>query len=289
MFIRTAETNPDLEGFRTEVRAFCEERLSAQTRRRHALGQHIDRDEYGAWMRQLGARGWLTGRWPEEHGGLGWSPEQFAVFSEELGRADAPPVVPFGVTMVGPVIYTFGTDAQKQRHLPGIARHDTWWCQGYSEPGAGSDLASLAEDPCGCARAIEYVVNGAEDLDQPSPTWADMDFLPGAHRQRACKKQEGISFLLIDMTSRRNHHATRSSAWTKAVTHLNEVEFNEVRVPVAESLIGEENKGWTYAKALFGSERAGVADVAEVSRVTMGGSASRRSRPRQENEPTACS
>ncbi|MEM7254436.1 MAG: acyl-CoA dehydrogenase family protein, partial [Pseudomonadota bacterium] len=158
MFIRTAETDPALETFRAEVRAFCAEKLEPATKRKQELGQHIEQEEYGNWLRALGERGWLTGKWPKEHGGLGWEPEQYAIFSEELGRASAPGLHPFGVTMVGPVIYTFGTPEQREKYLPGIIKHDTWWCQGYSEPGAGSDLANLQ------TRAVRdgdhYVVNG---------------------------------------------------------------------------------------------------------------------------------
>jgi alkylation response protein AidB-like acyl-CoA dehydrogenase len=173
MFIRADEPDPTLDDFRSEVRAFLNNELPQQTREKQAKGQHIDRDEYGEWLRRLGDKGWLAGKWPEEHGGLGWEPDKYAIFSEELGRADAPPIVPFGVTMVGPVIYTFGTEEQKKKYLPGIIKHETWWCQGYSEPGAGSDLANLQ------TRAVRdgdhYVVNG-QKIWTSYAHWADMMF-----------------------------------------------------------------------------------------------------------------
>ncbi|MCB1511332.1 MAG: acyl-CoA dehydrogenase family protein, partial [Hyphomicrobiaceae bacterium] len=140
MFFRSIERDASLDEFRAEVRAFCERELPAEIRRKQAAGQHVEKPEYDEWLKRLGKRGWNTGRWPVEHGGLGWSPEQYLAFCEELGRAGAPPLVTFGTTMAGPVIYTFGTEKQKQQHLPGIIKNDVWWCQGYSEPGAGSDL-----------------------------------------------------------------------------------------------------------------------------------------------------
>lgn len=259
MFIRTAQADSSLDEFRAEVRAFCEQNLPQETRRKQELGQHIDRQEYGDWMRQLGSRGWLAGKWPKEHGGLEWGPEQSAVFSEELGRASAPPIVPFGVTMVGPVIYTFGTDEQRERYLPGITQHETWWCQGYSEPGAGSDLASLR------TRAVrdgdDYIVNG-QKIWTSFAHWADMMFCL-VRTNPDVKKQEGISFLLIDMNT--PGVTVRPIIGITKGHHLNEVFFEDVRVPVA-NLIGEEGRGWTYAKFLLGNERVGVADMGKFER-----------------------
>ncbi len=259
MFIRRAEADPSLHDFRMEVRAFCAKELPAETRRKQALGLLIDRDEYGAWLQRLGARGWLTGKWPKAHGGLDWSPDQYAIFSEELGRADAPPLVPFGVTMVGPVIYTFGTEEQKQKYLPGIIKHETWWCQGYSEPGAGSDLANLQ------TRAVRdgehYVVNG-QKIWTSYAHWADMIFCL-VRTDTQVKKQEGISFLLIDMNT--PGITVRPIIGITKGHHLNEVFFEDVRVPV-ENLIGEENKGWTYAKFLLANERVGVVDIGKFER-----------------------
>ncbi|MEM7403847.1 MAG: acyl-CoA dehydrogenase family protein [Pseudomonadota bacterium] len=259
MFIRTAQDDPSLDAFRAQVRAFCEDNLPEDLRRKQELGQHLDREEYGDWLRQLGQKGWLTGKWPKAHGGLEWGPEQSAIFSEELGRASAPPIVPFGVTMVGPVIYTFGNDEQRQRYLPGITRHDTWWCQGYSEPGAGSDLASLR------TRAVRdgdhYVVNG-QKIWTSYAHWADMMFCL-VRTDPDVKKQEGISFLLIDMNT--PGITVRPIIGITKGHHLNEVFFEDVRVPV-ENLIGEEGRGWTYAKFLLGNERVGVADIGKFER-----------------------
>ncbi len=259
MFIESAAPDTSLDGFRAEVRTFLEGELPAETRQKQALGQKIDRDEYGDWMRKLGDKGWLAAKWPKEHGGLDWSPEQSAIFSEELGRADAPPVVPFGVTMVGPVIYSFGTDEQKARYLPGIAKHETWWCQGYSEPGAGSDLANLQ------TRAVRdgdhYVVNG-QKIWTSYAHWADMMFCL-VRTDTEVKKQEGISFLLIDMNT--PGIDVRPIIGITKGHHLNEVFFEDVRVPV-ENRIGEEGKGWTYAKFLLGNERVGVADIGKFER-----------------------
>ncbi|MBT6273452.1 MAG: pimeloyl-CoA dehydrogenase large subunit, partial [Chromatiales bacterium] len=238
---------------------FFEEQLPSETQAKQALGQHIDRDEYGAWLQRLGARGWLTGKWPQEHGGLGWEPEQVAVFSEELGRANAPPIVPFGVTLVGPVINAFGTPEQKAKYLPGIMKHETWWCQGYSEPGAGSDLANLQ------TRAVrdgdDYVVNG-QKIWTSYAHWADMMFCL-VRTDPNVKKQEGISFLLIDMNT--PGITVRPIIGITKGHHLNEVFFEDVRVPVA-NLIGEEGKGWSYAKFLLGNERVGVAEIGKFER-----------------------
>src|SRR5262245_59137940 len=130
MFIHAVQHNSELDAFRAEVRALCAREIPAQVQRKQARGQHLEKSEYDAWLKRLGARGWLTGKWPKEEGGLGWSPEQFLAFQEELGRAGAPPLVSFGPTMAGPVIYTFGTPEQKQKHLQDIIRNNKWWCPG---------------------------------------------------------------------------------------------------------------------------------------------------------------
>jgi alkylation response protein AidB-like acyl-CoA dehydrogenase len=257
MFIRSVQHNPELDAFRAEVREFCRTEMPAEVRRKQARGQHLERHEYDTWLKRLGARGWLTGKWPKEHGGLGWSPEQFLAFQEELGRAGAPPFVSFGPTMAGPVIYTFGAPEQRAKYLPGIIRHDTWWCQGYSEPGAGSDLASLK------TRAVRdgehYVVNG-QKIWTSMAHWADMMFAL-VRTDPDAKKQEGISFLLIDMNT--PGITVRPIIAINLGHHLNEVFFENVRVPVANR-IGEENKGWTYAKFLLANERVGTVDVSKM-------------------------
>jgi len=257
MFIRAVQHNTALDSFRAEVREFCANEIPPEVRLKQALGQHLERHEHDAWLKRLGSRGWLTGKWPKEHGGLGWQPEQFLAFQEELGRAGAPPLVSFGPTMAGPVIYTFGTPEQKRKYLPGIINNDTWWCQGYSEPGAGSDLANLK------TRAVRdgdhYIVNG-QKIWTSMAHWADMMFALVRTDPRA-KKQEGISFLLVDMKS--PGITVRPIIGITLGHHLNEVFFEDVHVPV-ENLIGQENKGWTYAKFLLANERVGNVDIAKL-------------------------
>jgi len=257
MFIRSVERDTSLDAFRAEVRDFCERELPPEVRRKQALGQHLERHEYDTWLKRLGAKGWITGKWPKEHGGLGWSPAQTLAFNEELGRADAPPLVPFGVNMAGPVIYTFGTEEQKRTYLPGIIRNDTWWCQGYSEPGAGSDLAALK------TKAVRdgdhYVVNG-QKIWTSLAHWADWMFCL-VRTDDGGKKQEGISFLLIDMKT--PGITVRPIIAITMSHHLNEVFFDDVRVPV-ENLIGQEGKGWTYAKFLLANERVGNVEISRL-------------------------
>jgi len=259
MFIRTVERDATLEAFRTEVREFCERELPTKTRENQELGRHIEKQDYDAWLKILGAKGWLTGKWPKEHGGLGWSPEQHVIFTEEIGRAGAPPIVPFGVTMVGPVIYTFGTDEQKAQYLEGIRKSNAWWCQGYSEPGAGSDLASLKTSAV--RDGDDYVVNG-QKIWTSYAHWADMMFCL-VRTDSSGKKQQGISFLLIDMKTP-GVTVRPIIAITKG-HHLNEVFFDDVRVP-AKNLVGEEGKGWTYAKFLLANERVGNVETGKFER-----------------------
>jgi alkylation response protein AidB-like acyl-CoA dehydrogenase len=259
MFIRSAQSDPAIEKFRAEVREFCESELPKETSRKVSMGLHLEKGEYDAWLKKLGAKGWLTGKWPKKHGGFDWSPEQYMVFTEELGRAESPPLMPFGPIMAGPVIYTFGTDEQRERFLPGIRRNDVWWCQGYSEPGAGSDLAGLK------TRAVRdgdhYVVNG-QKIWTSQAHWADWIFCL-VRTSSEGKKQDGISFLLIDMKT--PGIEVRPIISIALGHHLNEVFFTDVRVPIANR-IGEENKGWTYAKFLLANERVGTADMAKFER-----------------------
>ncbi len=245
--------------FRDEVRAFIAENYPAALRGKQDLGEELGREDYLLWHRVLHARGWVAPAWPKEYGGPGWNATQRYIFSEELARADTVPVLPFGINMVGPVIYTFGTDAQKARFLPRILSGEDWWCQGYSEPGAGSDLASLR------TRAERdgdhYIVNGQK-------TWttlaqhADWGFFL-VRTDPAAKPQEGISFLLIDMKS---PGITVRPIITLGGEHeVNEVWLENVRVPV-ENRVYEENRGWTCAKFLLAHERTGIAGVARSKR-----------------------
>ncbi len=246
--------------FREEVREFFAENLPpaiAEIVRR--TPSYVSKDDMIAWQKKLYRKGWIAPGWPVEYGGTGWTPVQKFIYDEEYQIADAPRISSFGITMVGPVIYTFGTPEQKQRYLTKILSSDEFWCQGYSEPGSGSDLASLQ------TRALrggdEYVVNGQKIWTSQAHR-ADMMFCL-VRTDPNVKKQEGISFLLIDMKS---PGLTVKPIITMDGGHyLNEVFFDDVRVPV-ENRIAEENKGWTYAKFLLGHERTGIAGVSKSKR-----------------------
>ena len=249
---------PEDLAFRDEVRAFFAEAYDADLQAR-LNNLETFKDAVIDWQKRLYKQGWIAPGWPKEYGGTGWNATQKFIFETERSAAGIRDVIPFGLNMVGPVIYAFGNEEQKERFLPGILQSDDWWCQGYSEPGAGSDLASLK------TRAVregdEYVVTGAK-IWTSYAQYADWIFCL-VRTSSEGKKQNGISFLLIDMNSPGikvnpivsidNHHS------------LNEVEFNDVRVPVA-NLIGEQDKGWTYAKALLAHERTAIAGVADSKR-----------------------
>ncbi len=211
------------------------------------------------YQRRLNAKGWMAPGWPVEYGGQDWSAPQHFIFNAERGKVGAPAPIPFGVTMVAPVIYTYGTEEQKARFLPRILNSDDWWCQGYSEPGAGSDLASLQ---CKAERDGEdYIVNGSKIWTSFAQA-ADWIFCL-VRTDNSGRKQEGISFLLIDMKT--PGVTVKPIETIDGVHHLNEVFFEDVRVPV-ENRIGEEGKGWTYAKSLLVHERLSIAEVAESKR-----------------------
>lgn len=245
---------PEDIAFRDEVRRFAADALPESIRRKQAAGIHLDKADIVRWHRILYEKGWVAPNWPAEYGGAGFSPLQRHIFERETARAGAPWVLPFGVQMVGPVIMAFGAPEQKARFLPRILSCDDVWCQGYSEPGAGSDLASLR------TRAVRdgdhYVVNGQKTWTSYAH-WADMIFCL-VRTSTEGKPQEGISFLLIDMKS---PGVTVNPIVTIGGRHeVNDVFFDDVRVPVANR-VGEENKGWTYAKYLLRFERAGSAEV----------------------------
>ncbi len=195
MFVWSVAHDNRLDAFREEIREFCRTNIPPESRRKQEKSQHLGRHEYDGWLKLLGERGWLTGKWPNEYGGLGGEPEQLLDFEEELGRAGAPPLINFGINLAGAVIFTVGKDEQKKEYLNDIAKNNTWWCQGYSEPGAGSDPASLK------TRAVRdgdhYVVNGQKTRTSWAH-WADMMFAL-VRTDTTVKKQAGISFLLIDM------------------------------------------------------------------------------------------
>ena len=250
---------PEEIAFRDEVRTFFRENLPEDIRRKLIDGEHIDKSDMVRWTRILNEKGWAVPHWPVEYGGTGWDPMRQYIFLEELQKTPAPSPLPFGVNMVGPVIYTFGNEDQKKRFLPRIANLDDWWCQGFSEPGAGSDLASLktravrVSDPKG---GDHYIVNGQKTWTTLAQ-YADWIFCL-VRTDSEAKKQEGISFLLIDMKT--PGIEVRPIVTIDGGREINEVFFTDVKVPV-ENLVGQENKGWDYAKFLLGNERTNIARV----------------------------
>src|SRR5215470_18090806 len=245
---------PEEIAFREEVRAFLRTALPDPIRRKMVAGRRLSKEDLVSWQRILNAKGWAVSHWPVEWGGTGWSPVREYIYREELQQAPAPDPLPFGVNMVGPVIIAFGSEAQKHRYLPRIANLDDWWCQGFSEPGAGSDLASLRTS----ARrdGDHYIVNGQKTWTTTAQ-YADWIFCL-VRTDPAAKKQQGISFLLIDMKA--PGITVRPIQTIDGGHEVNEVFFDDVRVP-AQNRVGEENKGWDYAKFLLGNERFGIARV----------------------------
>ncbi len=240
--------------FRDEIRAWVAANLPKDISHKVHNALHLTRVDMQRWAKILGKQGWHGWGWPKEFGGPGWNVIQRHLFEEECALAGAPRVAPFGPVMVAPVIMAFGTHEQQERHLPGIMSGDVWWSQGYSEPGAGSDLASLN---CKAERKGDiYLVNGQK-------TWTTLgqygDWIFCLVRtSNEGKRQAGISFLLIDMKSK--GVSVKPIIMLDGGHEVNEVWFDDVEVPV-ENLIGEENKGWTYAKHLLAHERTNIADV----------------------------
>jgi pimeloyl-CoA dehydrogenase large subunit len=245
---------PEEIAFRDEVRAFFKASVPETVRRKMSESRHLAKEDFVAWQRILNKRGWATPHWPVEWGGTGWSPTQQYLFMDEMQQAPAPPPLQFGVNMLGPVLIAFGNEKQKRHFLPRIANIEDWWCQGFSEPGAGSDLASLRTSAK--RDGDHYVVNGQKTWTTLAQ-YADWIFCLVRTNPEA-KKQEGISFLLIDMKSK--GITVRPIVTIDGGREINEVFFDDVRVPV-ENLVGEENKGWDYAKFLLGNERVGIARV----------------------------
>ncbi len=242
------------QSFREEIRAWVAKSLPAELSHKVHNALHLTKQDLQGWARILGQKGWHGWGWPKQFGGPGWNAIQQHLFEEECALAGAPRVIPFGPVMVAPVIMAFGTPAQQQRFLPGIMSGEVWWSQGYSEPGSGSDLASVK---CKAERKGDYyIVNGQK-------TWTTL----GQHgdwifclvrTSNEGKPQTGISFLLIDMKS--PGVTVRPIVLLDGEAEVNEVWFDNVEVP-ADQLIGEENKGWTYAKHLLAHERTNIADV----------------------------
>ena len=245
---------PEQDAFRTQVRDFLARSLPAPIRHKVLNGLHLSKADMVDWQKILFTRGWGAAGWPTQYGGPGFSPIEEYIFEEECALAGAPRQLPFGLKMVAPVIMAFGSAGQCARFLPRIASGEDWWCQGYSEPGSGSDLASLR---CKAERdGDHYVVNGQK-------TWTTL----GQHADwifclvrtdPAAKPQAGISFLLIDM--RTPGITVKPIILMDGAHEVNEVFFDNARVPV-ENRVGEENKGWTYAKFLLGHERVNIAGV----------------------------
>jgi alkylation response protein AidB-like acyl-CoA dehydrogenase len=242
------------QAFREEVREFLRDCVPDEIKARGRLGKHFDKRDQVTWMRALNEHGWLGVGWPKEYGGTGWSAVQKHIFDEECAVAGTPWVLPFGVHMVAPVIIKFGTAEQKARFLPRILSVEDWWCQGYSEPNAGSDLASLKT--LAMRDGDHYVVNGQK-------TWtttgqhADWMFCLVRTDVQA-QAQRGISFLLIDMKS--PGITVRPIITLDGEHEVNEVFLDNVRVPV-ENLVGRENEGWTCAKYLLTHERTSIAGI----------------------------
>ncbi len=252
--------SPEEAAFREDVRSWLASNLPRDLKDKVASYAHLSKDDLLRWHRILAKQGWVAPAWPKEWGGTGWNVVQRYIFEEELGYAGAPPLIPFGLTMCAAVLLRFGTEAQKKRFLPRIYDGDDFWCQGYSEPGSGSDLASLK------TKAIKdkdsYVVNG-QKIWTTLAHYADWIFClvrtdPGVER-----RQEGISFLLIDMKT--PGITVRPLILMDGAHEVNEVFFDDVAVP-AENLVHEEGKGWTVAKYLLGYERMNTGRIGESRR-----------------------
>jgi alkylation response protein AidB-like acyl-CoA dehydrogenase len=236
------------EQLRGEIREFVRTTMPSDILRKSSQHLMLNKDEYVRWMQALQSRGWAVGHWPSEYGGLGWSTLERFVFEDELGRAGCPWIIPFGVKYVGPVIYTFGSEAQKERFLPPIVAAQEWWAQGYSEPGAGSDLSGLRTTAI--RDGDHYIVNGQKAWTTYAQ-WADWMFCL-VRTSREERPQQGISFLLIDMRS--PGVSVQPVRTMDMCHHVNEVWLQNVRVPVANR-VGAEGDGWALARFLLVNER----------------------------------
>ncbi|WP_340108050.1 acyl-CoA dehydrogenase family protein [Pikeienuella sp. HZG-20] len=243
------------QAFRDEVRGYLAEHLSPRLSEKVAENKRLTKADLVEWHDLLNAKGWLAWHWPKEYGGADWTPVQAHIFHEEIVFANAPRIVPFGVNMLAPVLIKFGTKEQKDHYLPKILTSEHWWCQGYSEPGSGSDLASLKTEAV--RDGDHYVVNGQK-------TWTTLGHIADhifclVRTKKDGKPQEGISFLLIPMDT--PGVEVRPIITLDGEHEVNEVFLTDVRVP-AGNLVGEENKGWTLAKYLLTYERTGIAGAA---------------------------
>ncbi len=246
--------------FRDEVRGWLRENLAADLREKVVSGRDLGREDLLRWHRTLARKRWIAPGWPEEWGGTGWSLTQRSIFDEECGFAGTPPLISFGLAMCGPVLLRFGTDAQKKRFLPRIYDGEDVWCQGYSEPGSGSDLASLKTSAV--RKGDRYVVNG-QKIWTSGAHYADWIFCLVRTDSGSPRRQEGISFLLFDMKT--PGITVRPLMLMASTHHVNEVFFDNVEVP-AENLVFEEGKGWTVAKYLLGYERMNTGRIGTSKR-----------------------
>lgn len=245
----------DLE-FQREVRAWFQANTPEALKRKVVTGEMLQKDDIVNWQRKLDDRGWLVTGWPKEYGGPGWTPTQRYIYDLERAAANAPVGLSMGVIMLGPVLIAFGTPEQKAQYLPRIRRCEDWWCQGYSEPGAGSDLASLKT--AAVSDGDDYVINGSK-IWTTYAHWATHMFCL-VRTANTGKKQEGISFLLIEMD--RPGIEVRPIVSIDGEHHLNQVFFTDVRVPKS-NLVGREGQGWDIAKYLLTHERTSIAGVAD--------------------------
>jgi hypothetical protein len=269
--------SPEERAFRDEVRSFIAERLPDDIRRKVQAGDPLVKDDYARWHRILSERGWVAPNWPKQYGGTGWTPVQKHIFEEEVSYGWAPRLLPFGLSMVAPVIIEFGNDEQRARYLPKIHTGEEFWCQGYSEPGSGSDLASLqtrAERRTVTPNASNvtapsvtlslskgepqdtYVINGTKTWITAAQ-WADWIFVLARTSQEQ-KKQDGISFILVDMTT--PGVTVRPIQTIDGGREINEVHLENVEVPVTNR-VGGEGEGWNIAKFLLEHERTGTAGI----------------------------
>ena len=245
---------PEETAFRNEVRTFLQHALPDDLRRKMINRDHLTKEDTVRWQRILNAQGWAVTHWPVEYGGQAWTPAQRYIFQEEMALAHAPEGSPFNVNMIGPVLCKFGTPAQREKFLAATANIDIWWCQGFSEPGAGSDLASLKTTAV--RDSDHYVLNGQKIWTTQAQ---HADWMFGLFRTDSSgKKQQGITFLLLDMKT--PGITVRPIETIDGEHDANEVFFDDVRVPV-DNVIGEEGRGWDVAKHLLGSERSGIARI----------------------------
>ena len=252
--------SPEELAFREEVRAWLQASLPDELREKVANYQELEKDDLMRWHKILAQKGWIAPEWPVEWGGQDWAVVQRYIFEEECSFAGCPPLMPFGLKMCAPVLFRFGTEAQKKRFLPRIYHGDDFWCQGYSEPGSGSDLASLKTS---AIREGDYYVVTGQKIWTTMAQFADWIFCLVRTDPRTPKKQEGISFLLMDMKT--PGITIRPLMLMDGRHEVNEVFFDEVKVP-AENLVHKEGDGWTVAKYLLGYERMGTGQVGASKR-----------------------